>query len=115
MKEIISFLFRLLFVGTWGKSEKEPKKTTKDMPLSELLYLLGVASGQGELEVFRQAAKSYYGGKFSEDMIIKDFDEYIKALVRGKIVLPYYLNDYLRKNELSIKEQLKRPWRVGIS
>ena len=64
------------------------------------LYKLARVTGTSEYDVFCKAAE---GWPVSQHMIEQDFGEYLKCTA-----VPYYVNDFLRKNKAHIDE-IKNP------
>jgi hypothetical protein len=90
------FLFGYLYWACYRKFKKDSKA---ELVASEnSLYDISLATGQNEYDLFYKSAEKW---SVSGDKIEEDFKRYM-----AEQVLPYYAQDFVRKNKAHIDESL---------
>lgn len=90
------FLFGYLYWACYRKFKKDSK--AERVASENSLYDISLATGQNEYDLFYKSAEKW---SVSGDKIEEDFKRYM-----AEQVLPYYAQDFVRKNRAHIDESL---------
>ena len=90
---VVGAIYIILFVGVWLR-----RKYGGDRPINVQNYLFKISrlTGKSEYEIFYKAAEEW---PVSKEKVEQDFNRYLYD-----VSIPYYVNDFVRKNKKDIDE-----------